>query len=182
MWLGASSVLLSIAPRKGEEMAIAAMVLGIMGLVLCWVPVLGPLLALAALILGIVSLVRKNPRRGLALTGLIMGGVGVLLGLIVSVVILSGFNLRLGSGVDSATESDARLGACAMGSAVRTYAARNPGRCPTMAELTEGLSGPSLRDPWGNDYIIDCSGDEPEAYSRGPDGTGEPIRCEESFF
>jgi hypothetical protein len=163
-------------------MPIAAMVLGIMGLTLCWIPVLGPLLALAGLILGVVSLVRRGPQRGVALTGLIMGGVGVLLGLIVSVVILSGLGPRLDSDVDSATESEARMGACAMGSAVRMYAARNPGRCPTVAEVTEGLSGTSLRDPWGRDYIIDCSGDEPEAYSRGPDGSRDPIRCEESFF
>lgn len=68
-------------------MAIAAMVLGILGLVFCWVPVLGALLALVALILGIVCLAKREPKRGFALTGLITGAVGVVAGLIVGLAV-----------------------------------------------------------------------------------------------
>jgi prepilin-type processing-associated H-X9-DG protein len=73
-------------PATGElrnGMAVAALVLGILGLVLC--PI-GPLLGLVALALGIVALVRAGnlpepfSRRGMAITGICLGGASVLVG------------------------------------------------------------------------------------------------------
>lgn len=67
-----------------KGLAITALILGIIGLVLLWVPILGALLGLVGLILGIVAL-KKRQSKGLSLTGLITGGVALIIGGIITV-------------------------------------------------------------------------------------------------
>jgi hypothetical protein len=162
-------------------MALAALILGIIGLLLCWAPGVGALLALIALIFGIVAMVKRIPRRGFALIGVITGAVGVAAGGIVSFFILSGILVHL----DNARASDARFDACRIKGAAEIYRAEHPNQCPTMEDLKRGYIEPSrgVRDPWDQEYVIDCTGENPVAYSLGPDGQGgEPIRCEKSSF
>ena len=59
--------------------ALAAMIVGIVGVVFCWMPLWGFIIAATALALGIVGLVRRAPNHGMALAGTILGGIGVLL-------------------------------------------------------------------------------------------------------
>jgi general secretion pathway protein G len=68
----------------------------------------------------------------------------------------------------------ARTDAMAVRSAVELYLAQNPtGDCPTMGDLVdERILNASARteDPWGNDFVIECDGDEISVGSNGPDG------------
>ncbi len=74
-------------PKSG--LAVAALVLGIVAAVFAIIP--GPSFAafvpaILATVLGIVALTRKTPRRGFALTGIILGAVSLLVAIIVSIV------------------------------------------------------------------------------------------------
>jgi hypothetical protein len=67
-------------------MAIAALILSIVGLVLCWIPMvgwLGVVLALVGVILGLVAF--KKGKKGLGITALIIGVVGLGVGLYVQI-------------------------------------------------------------------------------------------------
>lgn len=81
------------APRNG--LGIAALVLGILGFLTSWIAV-GGLLGLAALGLGIAGLRRANRReatnRGMAITGIVLGALSVLIGLLVTIGVASFFN------------------------------------------------------------------------------------------
>lgn len=65
------------APKPGKGLAIAALILGLVGLI----PVIGALPALVGIILGIVALAAKKPGKGMAITGIVAGVLGVLLGI-----------------------------------------------------------------------------------------------------
>lgn len=61
-------------PQEGPKgLAIASMVLGILGVVFFCVPILNLILGLLALILGGVSLVKKAAGKGMAIAGLVCG-------------------------------------------------------------------------------------------------------------
>jgi lysylphosphatidylglycerol synthetase-like protein (DUF2156 family) len=71
-------------------MAIAALVLGVLALLLCWTVIGGILLGLIAVVLGIVAAVRAGKGRaqgkGLAITGAVLGAIGLILsGVLVAV-------------------------------------------------------------------------------------------------
>lgn len=76
-------------PRTG--LAVAALVLGIVGLLLCWIPVVGSILAILALIFGIVA-VRRPAGRGMATTGIVLGALALVLS-----VLLAIFWVRVGA-------------------------------------------------------------------------------------
>lgn len=68
-------------PKGGKGMAIASLVLGIIGLVLfcaCGSFVLGPI----AIILAIIVLVGKRNGKGMAIAGIITGGLGIILSIV----------------------------------------------------------------------------------------------------
>lgn len=62
-------------------LGVAAMVLGIVGILTCLVPVLGLILGVVAVILGILGMRKKNSTTGMAITGLILGGLATLVGI-----------------------------------------------------------------------------------------------------
>ena len=77
-------------PVSGGGMATAALVLGILALVTCWTVVGGVLLGLLAIIFGVVGLRRANRGlalgRGRAISGIILGVLGILVaGLLIAV-------------------------------------------------------------------------------------------------
>ena len=67
------------------SVAIASMVLGIIGIITCWVPILGLVLAIIALVLAIKGLNKAkftNKGKGFAIAGLSCGSVGITLSII----------------------------------------------------------------------------------------------------
>ncbi len=77
-------------PRKGSGLAIASMVLGIIALLLSWIPIINTgaaVLALVGLGLAIPALLRArrgtHGGMGMAITGLVTGVLGLLLGIAV---------------------------------------------------------------------------------------------------
>ena len=67
--------------NKGKGFAIAALVLGICAFVFCWIPVLNWILGILAVVFGIIALVKKA-KKGMAITGLVLGAVGLLVAII----------------------------------------------------------------------------------------------------
>ncbi len=63
--------------------AIASMVCGILSIVCCCLTWLGLVLAIAAVVLGIIALNGKYDGKGMAIAGIITGGIGIILWLIV---------------------------------------------------------------------------------------------------
>ena len=81
-------------------MAIAALILSIVGVVLCWIPFvgwLGVVLALVGLILGIVAF--KKGKKGLGIAAMIIGVVGLGWGLYVQIMSLMAAS-EIASGLD----------------------------------------------------------------------------------
>ena len=70
--------------NKGKGFAIAALVLGICAFVFCWIPVLNWILGILAVVFGIIALVKKA-KKGMAITGLILGAVGLFVAIIISI-------------------------------------------------------------------------------------------------
>lgn len=78
----------STAPKQPKGLAITALVLGIVavvgGMIFGWIPFVGGIITvlcgLAALILGFIAIGKKQSK-GMSITGLILGGVGVLAGI-----------------------------------------------------------------------------------------------------
>jgi hypothetical protein len=99
-------------PKSG--VALAALILGIVAAVFAIIP--GPsfaafIPAILAVVLGIVALARKTPRRGFALSGVILGAASLLVAIIVSIVtIVAGAGLvsRTGS-LESGSSSSSTL-------------------------------------------------------------------------
>ncbi|HUJ62044.1 MAG TPA: DUF4190 domain-containing protein [Kofleriaceae bacterium] len=68
---------------QGNGMAVAGMVLGIIGIVTCWIPFFGWLLALLGLIFGFVGMSkakRTGVGNGMAVTGIVLGALGLIIG------------------------------------------------------------------------------------------------------
>ena len=81
-------------PSKNNGLAITALVLGIVALLSVWVPPLAIVLALVAVVLGFLAM-RKVPEaggRGLALGGLITGGLALLTSIVLLVLTALVFN------------------------------------------------------------------------------------------
>lgn len=155
-------------------MPVVSMIIGIVGLALCFVPVFGALTSLAAVILGIVCVRKKKRRRGMTIAGLATGGAGIVAGTLLSVAMLVEYR----AGEERGRIGTAQVRACDVQAAAQVYAANNAGRCPAIGELAAYSPSLDLRDPWGQEYGIDCSGGAPVAYTRAPSGDGAPIVCE----
>lgn len=67
--------------NESKGMAIASMVLGILGLVFWCVPILNLILAVLALIFGIVVMHKKSAGKGMGIAGFVCGILGTLWGI-----------------------------------------------------------------------------------------------------
>lgn len=72
-------------PNQAKGLAIAALVVGIVAFLLGLVPIAGIVVGAVAVVLGIIALVKKQPK-GFALTGTILGGVGLIVSVIVTIL------------------------------------------------------------------------------------------------
>jgi hypothetical protein len=68
--------------KKTSGISVAAMILGIVGIVFLWAPFLGGVSSLLGIIFGAIGLshIKKNPNlsgRGMAVTGLVCGIIGI---------------------------------------------------------------------------------------------------------
>ncbi len=81
-------------PSKSNGMAIAALVLGIIALITVWLPPLAIVLALVAVVLGFLAMrnVPVSGGRGLALGGIITGGLALLASIILLILTVLVFN------------------------------------------------------------------------------------------
>ncbi len=68
---------LSQGPVAPKGLAIAALITGIVAFLMGLLPVIGALVGVAAIVLGAIALTRKQPK-GFALTGLILGALGLI--------------------------------------------------------------------------------------------------------
>jgi len=79
-----------VQPNQPKGLAIASLVLGILGFLTGWL-VIGVLLGLIAVVLGIVSLVKHREGKGLAIAGIITGSIAVIFGGIFSLITLTAY-------------------------------------------------------------------------------------------
>jgi general secretion pathway protein G len=104
----------------------------------------------------------------------------IMIVILIMAMIATGVSIAVTQRLESARESDARVGACTIKSAVTMYMAEHPRKCPTLEDLNGGYldANKGTLDPWDQDYVIDCSNKDPDVYSLGADEGGEPIKCE----
>lgn len=89
-----------VNPTNG--LAVAALVVGIVALISGWIPFWGFVVGVAAVVLGIIAL-KKPGGRGLAIAGLITGGLGALTGLLMVILFIIGL-MGAATIADSANE------------------------------------------------------------------------------
>lgn len=96
------------SPKPRSPLALWAMIAGIVAIVsavipglsfVAWIP------AIAAIVLGVIALIKKTPRRGQALTGVILGPIAWLVAIIVSVGAIAGLGSRVVDEVAPAPEA-----------------------------------------------------------------------------
>jgi hypothetical protein len=100
--------------QQGNGMAVAGLVLGIIGLVFCWVPFLGWILALLGIIFGGLGMGKANKiggrGKGLAVGGLVCGVLGLVIGVALFFWALKASRGRMRFG-EVQTQPDLRAGA-----------------------------------------------------------------------
>ena len=74
-------------PASPQGMSIAALVLGALGILVGWSMLGAP--SIAAIVLGHLALRREPAGRTLAITGLVLGYVGVAIGLLVAIFVIA---------------------------------------------------------------------------------------------
>lgn len=84
------AVVYDAVPDKNSNLAVAALVFGIMGIIFCWFPFLNLVLSIVGIICAIISLSKKNPGKGMAIAGLILSIIGLLLGALMTFLIILG--------------------------------------------------------------------------------------------
>ncbi|WP_345750775.1 hypothetical protein [Microbacterium rhizophilus] len=95
-------------PRPaGRGLAITGLVLGILGFIGAVIPFgifFAGLLVLAALVIGIIVLVRKMPGKGMGIAAVILGGLGLVVGIISTVLAVSFFATQVPGIIQQACE------------------------------------------------------------------------------
>jgi hypothetical protein len=79
-----------LVTNQAGAFAISALVVGIVATFSSWIPVWGVLVGSTALVLGIIAL-KKNQNKGLAITGIVTGGLATLLSLFITALLIVAF-------------------------------------------------------------------------------------------
>ena len=87
-----STIETSSSSTEGNSgFAIASMICGIISILCCCLTWVSLILAIAAIVLGIIALKYKYNGRGMAIAGIVTGGIGIFIWLIVLLIAGSGF-------------------------------------------------------------------------------------------
>lgn len=78
-------------PKAAKGLAVGALTVGIIAFLLGLVPFVGVVVGVVAVVLGTIALIRKQPK-GLALSGLILGGIGLIASVVTSVSLATFMN------------------------------------------------------------------------------------------
>jgi len=109
---------------------------------------------------------RRHRKRGMTLIEIMT--VVLIMGMIATGVTIAVMKIFIGS-----KEECVKTDVSAVRSAASIYSLRNRNACPTVDDLVKEnyLSRHTrAKDPWGNPFVIVCSGPEVEVISFGPDG------------
>ena len=166
-------------PQQGNGVAIAAMVLGILGLIMWWIPGLGLIVALLGLIFGIVGM-KKAGRiggkgKGLAITGLITGILGLIPGTIWTCLAIFVTAVGISGAENVANRLKTSVEIESMATAIRDYHITNKSYPDSLDSFDtfESLGGTATgklhkTDPWGNNYVYKKTATGFEFMSEGP--------------
>ncbi len=98
------AVQVNVVQQGGNGMAVAGLVLGILGLVLCFIPVFGQILAVLGIIFGAVGMSKANKiggkGKGLATAGLATGLLGLIAGIVIFALALQEAKRQIRDGRD----------------------------------------------------------------------------------
>ena len=168
-------------------MAVAALVLGIIGLLLSWLPFIGLGLCVLALVFGVLSRKRARaagvPAPGIGTAGMVLGIIGTCGSVLVLLAAVAS-PLLLGSKLGSAKCRTSYAEAMTIQQAVAMYRADHVDCPKSLDELfnQKFLVKPPL-DPWGTPYFYKCPGESnPESadvWSAGADrkeGTADDVK------
>lgn len=100
------------APAKGSNgLAVAGFVLGLIGLLMSWIPVvnfLGILLGGIGLVLAVIGLVqakKRNAGKGLAIAGIVLGGLAIIIAIVVNVAVVNAVDSALKDVTDTSVDT-----------------------------------------------------------------------------
>ena len=88
--MGDFNEFVEVEPKpKKNGWAIAAMILGIVAICICFCTCnFTYFIALAAIVFGIIALAVSKDSKGMAITGIVLGGVAVLVGIVLDILLL----------------------------------------------------------------------------------------------
>jgi hypothetical protein len=135
-------------PPKGNGLAVAGMVLGIIGLVLCWIPFVGAACALIGLILSALGMSKANKGasgKGMAIAGLVCGIVGLIASVVftwMTMVAVKGFDDYM----KKAKTSEAKLHLRSIETKIKAFY-NEKSRLPKSASMMPGPGGSACQEP-----------------------------------
>jgi Tfp pilus assembly protein PilE len=141
-------------PQQGNGMAVAGMILGIIGLALCWLPFVGWLCALIGIILGALGMSKAKQiggrGKGMAIAGLICGIIGLMIGVLLFVLATMAMK-SFDTYVQKSKRSEASLQLRSMETKIKSFFAEKA-RLPASGSVMPGppesiCSGPNQRLP-----------------------------------
>ncbi len=135
--------------QAGNGLAVAGLVLGILGLALCWLPFIGWLCAIVGIILGAVGMSRAKKiggkGKGMAVAGLICGILGLAIGVLLFVLATMAVN-SFDSYMKKGKASEAKLQLRSIETKVKTFYIEKS-RVPAAGPELPGPSGGACGNP-----------------------------------
>jgi general secretion pathway protein G len=123
---------------------------------------------------------RRRARRA-AQAGMTL--VEIMIVVIIMAMIAAAVGVAVLPRLNEARIQQARTDAQSIRGAVEMYLAQNPSAdCPSVQDLVEARvlsANTRSRDPWDNDFSVECEGDDITVVSAGPDGqmgTGDDVQ------
>jgi type II secretory pathway pseudopilin PulG len=165
-----------VAPAGNNGVALAAMVMGIVGLCMCWFPLIGWILSGLAIVFGAIGMSRAGKlgrRRGQAIAGLVCGIVGVLLGGMMAAVAIPAFVDYMHKAKRTASSLELNM----ISHRIKGYYAEHSDLPPSSVASLPGPDGAACADPthkmpvsqgWASDPAwgaMEFSVDEPSYYT-----------------
>lgn len=97
----------------------------------------------------------------------------IMIVVVIMALVATGVGVAVIPQLQKAKIKNAETGVATVRTAVQMYMAMNNSDCPTMDQLIEDKQidkNTATKDPWDNDFKIECDGTDITVYSAGPDG------------